>query len=108
MANSMKLHTGLDGVSRLIEKTDEEQAILDAERKAWADGANARRWAGFRRERNAKLAETDWMANSDVTMSDAWKTYRQELRDMTKTLSDDDLAKIAANTEEIEWPEEPS
>ena len=100
----MKLYTGPDGVSRLIEKTDEEQAILDAERKAWADGVNERRWAGFRGLRNDKLAESDWMANSDVTMSDAWKTYRQELRDMTKTLSDSDVA----NLEEIEWPKEPS
>ena len=104
MANSMKLYTGPDGVSRLIEKTDEEQAAKDAEVKAWADGANARRWKEFRELRNAKLAETDWMANSDVTMSDAWKTYRQELRDMTKTLSDDDVA----NLEEIERPKEPS
>ena len=32
--------------------------------------------------RNTLLAETDWMANSDVTMSDAWKTYRQALRDL--------------------------
>lgn len=32
--------------------------------------------------RNSLLAETDWMANSDVTMSDAWKTYRQALRDL--------------------------
>ena len=108
MANSKKLVTGSDGVSRLVEKTDEEQAILDAERKAWADGANARNWKEFRRLRNDKLAETDWMSNSDVTMSDAWKTYRQELRDMTKTLSDDDIAKFVANTEEIEWPTEPS
>ena len=108
MANSKKLVTGPDGVSRLIELTDDEQTTLDAERKAWADGANARNWEEFRRLRNAKLAETDWMANSDVTMSDAWKTYRQELRDMTKTLSDDDLAKFADNSKEIEWPTEPS
>ena len=27
--------------------------------------------------RNILLQETDWMANSDVVMSDAWKTYRQ-------------------------------
>ena len=104
MANSKKLVTGLDGVSRLIEKTDEEQAVLDAERKAWADGANARNWEEFRRQRNDKLAETDWRATADLTLSDAWKTYRQELRDMTKTLSDDDVA----NLEEIEWPTEPS
>ena len=32
--------------------------------------------------RNQLLAETDWMANSDVTMTDAWKTYRQALRDL--------------------------
>ena len=108
MANSKKLVTGLDGVSRLIEKTDEEQAVLDAERKAWADGANARNWEEFRRQRNDKLAETDWRATADLTLSDAWKTYRQELRDMTKTLSDDDVAKFVAETEEIEWPTEPS
>ena len=36
----------------------------------------------LRFERNLKLAETDWMANSDVTMSDAWKKYRKDLRDL--------------------------
>jgi len=35
-----------------------------------------------RRTRDAKLAACDWMANSDVTMSDAWRTYRQSLRDL--------------------------
>ena len=32
--------------------------------------------------RNTLLAETDWMALEDVTMTDAWKTYRQALRDL--------------------------
>lgn len=32
--------------------------------------------------RNAELTATDWRALSDVTMSDAWKTYRQALRDL--------------------------
>ena len=45
-------------------------------------------WRDFRRVRNNKLAETDWMANSDVTMSDAWKTYRQALRDLPANTSD--------------------
>ena len=102
MANSKKLVTGLDGVSRLIEKTDEEQAVLDAERKAWADGANARNWEEFRRQRNDKLAETDWRAGQDLTMSDAWKTYRQELRDLPSTLNDTTVR------ETITWPTEPS
>jgi hypothetical protein len=36
----------------------------------------------LRVERDRLLVETDWMGNSDVTMSSAWKTYRQELRDL--------------------------
>ena len=36
----------------------------------------------LRVERNRLLAETDWMANSDVTLADNWKTYRQQLRDL--------------------------
>ena len=35
-----------------------------------------------RQNRNSLIAESDWMACSDVTMSDAWKTYRQALRDL--------------------------
>lgn len=35
-----------------------------------------------RRIRTNLLAETDWMASSDYTMSDSWKTYRQALRDL--------------------------
>ena len=33
--------------------------------------------------RNALLFETDWMASQDRTMSDAERTYRQALRDIT-------------------------
>ena len=36
----------------------------------------------LRIERDRLLAETDWMGNSDVTMSSAWTTYRQALRDL--------------------------
>ncbi len=37
----------------------------------------------LRIERDKKLAETDWMTLSDTTtMTDAWKTYRQQLRDL--------------------------
>ena len=39
----------------------------------------------LREERTKRLAQSDWMANSDVTMSDEWKTYRQALRDLPKT-----------------------
>ncbi len=36
----------------------------------------------LRLERNERLTETDYMALSDTTMTDAWKTYRQQLRDL--------------------------
>ena len=47
----------------------------------------------LRVERDRLLAETDWMGNSDVTMSSDWATYRQALRDLpansTPTLNSD-------------------
>ena len=80
MANRKKY---VDGV--LVELTDEEQAFRDAEEKAWTDGQVDRDLAELRKQRNKLLVETDYMALSDVTMTDAWKIYRQELRDITKT-----------------------
>ena len=41
----------------------------------------------LREERNNKLAATDWRASSDLTLSDAWKTYRQSLRDLPANAS---------------------
>ena len=38
--------------------------------------------------RNNLLQETDWMASSDVTISDDWKTYRQQLRDLPANTTD--------------------
>ena len=79
--------------------TAEEETARDAEELAWNNDASNRRMAELRRQRDALLAETDWMANSDVTMSDAWTTYRQALRDITtQTPSDDALSNITFPT----------
>ena len=48
----------------------------------------------LREERNKRLSETDWMASSDLTISDVWKKYRQDLRDITKTATSLDDAKF--------------
>jgi hypothetical protein len=56
----------------------------------------------LRNQRNRLLAETDWMANKDVTLTTAWKTYRQELRDLPAGL--DTVEKVNAVT----WPTKPS
>ena len=51
-------------------------------------------------QRNRLLAETDWMANSDVTMADNWKTYRQALRDLPTHSN-------WPNLEDSDWPTKP-
>jgi len=84
-----------------IQFTAEEEKARDLEEQAWADGAPARRMEELRRQRNQLLAETDWMGNSDVTMSADWKTYRQALRDITKTTPADDALS------NITWPTKP-
>ena len=56
----------------------------------------------LRKLRNNFLFETDWLANSDVTMSDEWKTYRQELRDLPSGL--DTVEKV----NNVTWPTKPS
>ena len=59
-------------------------------------------WSDLRQTRDAKIAESDYMGNSDVTMSSAWKTYRKALRDLPGTLNDTTVLKT------ITWPTEPS
>jgi hypothetical protein len=56
----------------------------------------------LRKARNSLLKETDWMANSDVTMSDAMKTYRQQLRDITNGLT------TKEEVEAVVFPTKPS
>ena len=62
--------------------TAEELALKQAEEKAWNDGALDRALAELRSKRNRLLAETDYLALSDNTLSDDMKTYRQNLRDL--------------------------
>jgi len=63
------------------------------------DQTDVEQWAEIRASRDIKLMESDYMGNSDVTMSDAWKTYRQALRDLPASESDPD---------DITFPTEPS
>ena len=58
------------------------ESLTDSEKTAAQTEVNNQTAARNREERNRRLAETDWMACSDVTMSNDWKTYRQALRDL--------------------------
>ena len=70
-----------------LKLTSEEEAKRNIEEKEWEDGAFDRAIADLRKERNKLLAETDYLALSDNTMTDEMKDYRKKLRDLTKGLT---------------------
>ena len=84
-----------------VQFTAAEETARDAEEQAWADGALGRAQANLRSRRNQLLAETDFYALSDVTMSDDMKTYRQNLRDFP---ADKDTVNKCKNAT---WPTKP-
>ena len=88
----------VDGV--LVDLTAEEIADFN-KRLAEAPSKLDMALEDLRVNRNRLLKETDWMANSDVTMSDNWKTYRQQLRDLPSGL--DTVEKVEAK----EFPTKP-
>ena len=62
----------------------------------------------LREERDRRLKETDWRASSDLIILEAWKSYRQALRDLpsysTPTLDSNDNLDLNS----VEWPTTPS
>jgi len=53
----------------------------------------------LRAERNQRLANTDWWASSDLTMTAEQTSYRQALRDITETYT---------SLDDVVWPEVPN
>ena len=84
-----------------VQFTAEEETARDNEEAAWANAAPARALARLRERRNRLLAETDFYGNSDVTMSNDMKTYRQALRDLPE--GKDTVEKC----ENATWPTKP-
>ena len=82
---------------------DAEGNVVELDESAiaavYADVANEEGFKNLRYRRDKKISESDWMANSDVTMSDAWRTYRQALRDLPANTTDPNNPV---------WPTEPS
>ena len=62
----------------------------------------------LRNRRTNLLARSDWRANSDVTMSEEWKTYRQQLRDLPAAASPslDEIYELDLSS--VTWPSKPS
>ena len=62
----------------------------------------------LRFERDKRLTACDWRASSDLTISDAWKTYRQALRDLPASASPSLDASGELDLTSVTWPTEPS
>tara|TARA_R100000322_G_scaffold163300_1_gene126711 strand:- start:915 stop:1274 length:360 start_codon:yes stop_codon:yes gene_type:complete len=62
----------------------------------------------LRIERDKLLAATDWRASSDLTLSDAWKTYRQSLRDLPASSSPKLDSNGNLDMSSVTFPTEPS
>ena len=105
---------GIYNIKYYASKRDAEE-ILDSEGKSHSpkqyvqshfvgdDSAKdarllADKWANVRRERNSKLAETDYLALGDNTLSADMKTYRSKLRSVPQDNSAPD---------DITWPTKP-
>ena len=85
------------GTGETKQFTAAQEKERDAEEQASEDREPAKKMTAIRYKRDQLLVETDWMANSDVTMSDAWKAYRKALRDVPSQ----------ADMDNITWPTKP-
>ena len=95
----------VDGV--LVDLTAEEITEFETRESEYnADSAN-RAIGNLRFERNIRLAETDFYALSDVTMSSDMTTYRQALRDLPSNYTTDDSKALAEDLSNLNWPTKP-
>ena len=62
----------------------------------------------LREERNRRIAKTDWRASADLTLTDAWKTYRQALRDLPASATPKLDSFYELDLTSVTWPTEPS
>ena len=85
---------------KLVDMSSDEIKARQEEEKKEQALEPEKKLAMLRLERNFLLSETDWMCFPDSpTMSDEWKKYRQELRDITKTYK---------TLDGVKWPIKPS
>ena len=63
-----------------------------------AELVNAEPMRLLREERNKRLAETDWWAVADRTMTDEQRQYRTNLRNITES---------ATSLDDVSWPTKP-
>ena len=99
----MTRHHLINGIQ--VPFTAEEEAQRDQEEQAWNNGAFDRAMADLRQRRDNLLKASDWeviMAKEKgTTLSAGFKTYRQDLRDITEGVS------TVEDVNNITWPTKP-
>ena len=86
-------------VDMFADTTEDGVTTTKAEHEAaYQTDLDANAAASVRTTRDAKLAETDWTALTDVTMAAEMTTYRQALRDIT-------LHENFPHLQDSDWPE---
>ena len=95
----------VDGV--LVDLTAEEIAEFETREAEWAADSANRAIGNLRFERNKRIAETDFYALSDVTMSSDMTTYRQALRDLPSNYTTSDSSALAEDLSNLDWPTKP-
>lgn len=90
-----------------VQLTAAEETARTAEETAWTNGAKDRAIANLRSKRDAELAKSDWKVlkakETGGTLSASFKTYRQALRDLPASVTDEMSAEDVAN---IQFPTE--
>ena len=82
----------------------DEQIIAKAKILACDNPVNA-----LRQTRDFLISQSDWMGNQDYNISDEWKAYRQALRDITTTITDNAVRlAMADDINHSSWPTKPS
>jgi hypothetical protein len=84
-----------------VELSQNEINEMQSFRDEWNNGAFDRKMTSLKTKRNSLLAQTDYLALSDQTMSAEMTAYRQALRDITNGLT------TVADVEAVVFPEKP-
>ena len=86
--------------NEIVDATAEQEAEFLARQKEWVDDTANRKLADIKEIRLQKLKETDYLANSDVTMPDNIKTWRQSLRNIPQDFSTEEQYDLLLNRNE--------
>ena len=99
------LGTDYSGFNWLDSSTKPTESEIDAEVTRLNNAESMRL---LRVERDRLLTACDWRASSDLTLSTAWKTYRQSLRDLPASASPKLDANGNLDMSSVTFPTEPS